>query len=319
MRDSTIIRNYSKQLLLCALVLLLVAYIADCALDSLIFGDESLTRQILHPTAQELAIRGLFSVFIVLITLLALHFLRKSTLLERALRKRNEELLVTNQELEAFNYALAHDLRNSLTIVYTSMEMLRDHCQIGKNTQCHFLLSTICKYSEKMETQIDGMLILSSAARKGLLREDVMLDELAREIADELLHSREKHRPTIKIANNLSANCNRNLLRIALENLLSNAIKFIPEDRPGEIEIGRLEQNGETVFFVRDNGIGFDNSQANSLFEAFNRLPESGSLPGSGIGLSTVRRIVERHAGKIWAEGVPGEGATFFFTLAPSP
>ncbi len=317
MPDSAITRNYNKQLFLCALLLLPLAYIADCALDALIFGEESLSQQIFHPTAHELAIRSLFSVFIVLITTLAIHFLWKSTQLERALRKHNEDLSATNQELEAFNYALSHDLRNSLTIVYTSMEMLRDHCQIGQNTQCHFLLSTICKYSEKMEAQIESMLILATSTKGALHTEDVLLDELAREIADELLQIQGKHRPSIKIGKDMLANCNKNLTRMALENILSNAIKFIPAEREGVIEIGQMQQDGQTVFFVRDNGVGFDNTQTEALFEAFTRLPEANSLPGTGIGLATVRRIIERHGGKIWAEGIPDKSATFFFTLSP--
>ncbi|HER62823.1 MAG TPA: hypothetical protein ENO11_02460, partial [Desulfobacteraceae bacterium] len=286
MPDSTITRNYIKQLLLSALLLLPVAYVADCALDALIFSDETLSRQIFHPSAHELANRGLFSVFIVLVALLAIHYLRKSTHLEKSLRKRNEDLLLANQELEAFNYALCHDLRNSLTIVYTSMEMLRDHSQIGKNSQCHFLLSTICKYSEKMETQIESMLTLASSTREELHKEELLLDELAREIADELPHARGYRRPDFRIESGLHAFGNRNLLRMALENLIGNAVKFIPADRAGEIEIGGLQQKEQTVFFVRDNGIGFDTSQAECIFEAFARLPEANSLSGTGIGLS---------------------------------
>jgi len=165
MPDSTITRNYSKQLFFCALLLLPLAYIADCALDAWIFGKESLASQFFHPTAHELAIRGLFSLFIVLIVMVAIHFLRKSTQLEKDLRQHNEKLQLANQELEAFNYASSHDLRNSLTIIYTSMEMLRDHFQAGKDPQCHFLLSSICQYSEKMEAQIECMLLLASSLK----------------------------------------------------------------------------------------------------------------------------------------------------------
>ncbi len=315
MPDSATTSNYSKQLLFCALLLLPLTYVADCLLDALLFNQGPLFRQILHPTAHELAIRGLFSFVILFITLLAIHFLRKSTQLERSLRKRNEELLLSNQELEAFNYALAHDLRNSLTIIYTSMEMLRDHCQLGQHKQCHFLLSTICSYSEQMETQIESMLLLATSGTGNLHRENVMLDQLAREITDELLPSHGKQRPTFKYGKNLQAFCNRNLIRMALRNLFSNAIKFIPEGRNGVIEFDQIVQNGQTVFFLRDNGIGFADNQAEALFEAFTRLPEASSLPGAGIGLATVRRIIARHGGKIWAQGSPDQGATFYFTL----
>ena len=318
MPDSAIIRNYSKQLFFCALLLLPVAYIADCALASLIFGEETLLQQIFHPSHQQLATRVLFSVFIVLLTTLAIHFLLKSTQLERSLRKRNESLLLSNQELETFNYALSHDLRNSLTIIYTSMEMLREHLHIGKSNQCHFLLSTISKYSDKMDAQIESMLTLASTAGRELQKETIRLDELAGEIADELLQAQADHRPNIILQENLSLYGNKNLIRMALENLLSNAIKFIPEDRAGEIEVGQRQIDGQTVYFVRDNGIGFETDQAEQIFEAFTRLPQVNLVPGTGIGLSTVRRIITRHGGKVWAEGTPDQGATFYFTVFSS-
>lgn len=315
MPPSAITRNYSKQLFFFALLLLPLAYVADCALDALIFGEETLTRQLFQPTLHEVAIRGLFSFFIALIVVLALYYLRRSTQLERSLRERNEKLNLTNQELEAFNYAVSHDLRNSLTIIYTSMEMLRDHCQLGKNPQCHFLLSTICKHSEKMETQLESMLTLASASRQSLPKGEVLLDELAVEIEADLAQAYRRKHPAFTIAKGLSATCNRNLMRLALENLLGNAIKFIPEGRTAQVEFGCLRENGETRFFVRDNGIGFEPTRAEQLFEAYTRLPEAGSLPGMGIGLATVRRIIERHGGKVWAESTPGEGSTFYFTL----
>lgn len=312
------IRNYSKQFFLWVLFLLPLAYLADCTLDAFIFEGPPLAGQIFHPTAKDLAMRGLFIAFLLLISIPALYFLRKSTRLERTLRRRNEELILNNQELEAFNYALAHDLRNSLTIIYTSMEMLRDHYQVGKNKECHFLLSTICNYSEKMEMQIEGMLQLATSSSGELQTENVRLDQLAREIAEELRPAQEEQRPVLKFGENLQARCNKNLVRMALENLLSNAFKFIPAERQGVIELDQMQQDGRTVFFLRDNGIGFENSQAEILFEAFFRLPEAKALPGTGIGLATVRRIIERHGGTIWAEGIPGQGATFYFTLAPA-
>jgi len=318
MPDSAIIRNYNKQLIFCALLMLPVAYLADCALDAVIFGEATLLQQIFHPSPHELAIRLLFSFFIVLISALAIHFLVKSTQLERALRKRNENLLLANQELESFNYALSHDLRNSLTIIYTSMEMLRDHFNISKSSQSHFLLSTISKYSEKMDAQIESMLTLASTTGRELHKEDIRLDELAGEIADALLDSQGSRRPDITIQDNLSLYGNKNLIRMTLENLLSNAIKFIPEGRDGEIEIGQMQLDGQTVYYVRDNGIGFKADQAEQIFEAFTRLPQTDMVPGTGIGLSTVRRIIKRHGGKVWAEGVPGQGATIYFTLPPA-
>ncbi|HKL21251.1 MAG TPA: sensor histidine kinase [Tichowtungia sp.] len=315
MPSSTITRNYSKQLLFVALLLLPLAYIADCALDAMIFGEETFARQIFQPTLQEVAIRGLFSFFMALIVVLALYYLQKSTQLERILRGRNEELNLVTQELEAFNYAVSHDLRNSLTIVYTSMEMLRDHCQLGKNTQCHFLLTTICKHSEKMEVQLESMLLLASSSRESLPKQKVALDELAVEIEHELDQTYSRKHPEFQITKGLNASCNRNLMRMALEHLLGNAVKFIPEGRNGQIEFGQTSANEETIFFVRDNGSGFDPARTEQLFEAFTRLPEAGSIAGTGIGLATVRRIIERHGGRIWAESVPGQGSTFYFTL----
>lgn len=315
MPDSAITRTYSKQLFFFAIMLLPLAYVADCALDAWMFHEESLARQIFNPTAHELAIRGLFSLFIVLIAVLAIHFLWKSTQLERALRKRNEKLQLTNLELEAFNYALSHDLRNSLTIIYTSMEMLRDHYQAGRDPQCHFLLSSICKYSEKMETQIECMLLLASSSAGDVNRENVRLDELAGELLDELLQ-KTGQKPQVTIEEDLQAHCNRNLVHMALTNLLSNAVKFLSTEREGEIVVGKMQQEGQTVFFIRDNGVGFKDKDNEQLFETLTSLPATAILPGAGIGLATTRRIIERHGGRIWAEGAPDQGATFYFTLS---
>jgi len=317
MPDSSITRNYSKQLLFCALLLLPLAYIAGSVLDSWFFHEGNLSDQIFSPGLHELAIRGVSSLFIVLIAVIAIHFIRKSTQLEKALRKRNEDLLLVNLELEAFNYSLSHDLRNSLTIIYTSMEMLRDHFQTGKDPQCHFLLSSICKYSEKMEAQLECMLLLSSSSGRGINRENVFLDELAQELIEEIL-PKTGQKPLVTIEVNLSAYCNRNLVHMALSNLLSNAVKFLSPEREGKIVVGKLQQDEQTVFYVRDNGIGFEPDRTEQLFETLTQLSNTPSLPGGGIGMATTRRIIERHGGRIWAEGAPDQGATFYFTLPPA-
>jgi len=166
-----------------------------------------------------------------------------------------------------------------------------------------------------MAELIDDLLNLSKVTRASMKLVSVDLSQLAQGIAAELQRTHAERRLSFNITPNLKAYADPNLLQIVLENLLNNAWKFTSKREQAKIEFGSKHENAETIYFVRDNGAGFDMAYANKLFGAFQRLHAMTEFPGTGIGLATVQRIINRHGGRIWAEGAVGQGATFFFTL----
>ena len=178
------------------------------------------------------------------------------------------------------------------------------------------LLQHIRGATQRMADLIDALLELSRVARAELQRETVDFSGLAKRIVAELQQTQPDRQVEFAIAEGLMASGDARLLRVVLENLLGNAWKFSAKQPQARIEVGSLAQpNGALAFFVRDNGAGFDMAYADKLFGAFQRLHRMHEFPGTGIGLATVQRIVQRHGGRIWAEGAVGQGATFYFTL----
>jgi light-regulated signal transduction histidine kinase (bacteriophytochrome) len=166
---------------------------------------------------------------------------------------------------------------------------------------------------------IDDMLQLSRVTRTEMRVNDVDLTSAARRIAAELSEVNPSRRIEFVIEPNLSGVGDARLLDIALTNLLGNAVKFTGPRAIARIEFGRAEQNGETAFYVRDNGVGFDMAYAGSLFGAFQRLHKASEFPGTGIGLATVQRVIHRHGGRLWTEAQVDRGATFYFTILENP
>lgn len=175
-------------------------------------------------------------------------------------------------------------------------------------------LKLIAQSCAQMSRLIDDVLHFSRAAKDALDRSSVDVGELVSGVV-ERLRSREPRDVEVVVEPGLLAHADHNLLELALENLLSNAWKFTRKTPKPRIEVGSVVLDGQIVFFVRDNGVGFDPARAGRLFEPFSRLHSSSDFEGTGIGLATVKRIVERHGGRVWAEGRPNEGATIFFTL----
>lgn len=224
-----------------------------------------------------------------------------------------------NKELEAFSYSVAHDLRAPLRHIDGFSRMLSERYPEKLGDQGKNLLERICQASAKMGQLIEDLLNLSRVGRVSMQREEVDLSRLARDIAQSLQSSEPRRRAAFLIQDRLTARGDSRLLNILLENLLSNAWKFsskIPESR---IEFGSRQEGGAAVYFVRDNGAGFDMAYSGKLFGIFERLHQEGEFPGTGIGLATVHRIVERHRGRIWAEAEIGRGAVFYFTLQARP
>jgi len=220
-----------------------------------------------------------------------------------------------NRELEAFSYSVSHDLRAPLrSIDGFSHLLLEDHADKldakGRN-----YLRRVCESAKRMGELIDDLLLLSRVGRAQLTRDKIDISSIARAVFEELKKKDTDRHVQVRIAKELAAEADGRLVRVALDNLLGNAWKFTAKVPEAHIEVGVEQKEGGAVFFVRDNGAGFDMTYAENLFRPFQRLHEESDFPGTGIGLATVYRIIDRHGGRIWAEGRVGEGATFHFTL----
>jgi light-regulated signal transduction histidine kinase (bacteriophytochrome) len=231
------------------------------------------------------------------------------------LAARAAELEDANQGLEAFNYTASHDLRRPLSNINGYCQVMQELCADRLDEQCRGFLQGIYDESMRMNRLIETLLNFSRLTRSEITREEIDLSELALGIAYEYLQREPDHRVELAIADGIVANGDAKLLRVVLENLLGNAWKYTGKRKKARIEFGVTEMEGKRTYFVRDNGAGFDMSEADDLFAPFQRLPGTEEYEGHGIGLATVERIIRRHGGRVWAEGTKGEGATFYFTL----
>jgi PAS domain S-box-containing protein len=239
--------------------------------------------------------------------------------LNETLARRAEQLEVANAELEAFSHSVAHDLRSPLWTIDLVSDSLLEEYGDHLDEEGREDLQRIRTNTQRMIHLIDNLLKLSNVSSGGLQFEEVNLSESAHEIVAELCEREPYRQVTISIDDDMVVQGDRHLLHIALENLLSNAWKFTSKQPHAEITCGTRRFNAHTVYFVRDNGAGFDPDLTSRLFGAFQRFHDKGEFPGTGIGLATVRRIIQRHQGHIWAESAVGQGATFYFTIGTKP
>jgi len=237
-------------------------------------------------------------------------------MLNETLRERAQLLEAANKELESFAYSVSHDLRAPLrSIDGFSLALLEDYAS-KLDDEGKDYLQRVRAASQMMGQLIDDMLELSRISRTELHWKKLDLSALTQKIARELQGSDRRRQAEFVVAPNLSVYGDAPLLRAALENLLSNAWKFTGKRGMAKIEFGAVKKDGERVYFVRDNGAGFDMKYVGKIFEPFQRLHSKNEFSGTGVGLATVRRIINRHGGRIWAEGKVGDGATFYFTLS---
>jgi light-regulated signal transduction histidine kinase (bacteriophytochrome) len=235
--------------------------------------------------------------------------------LNETLQRRATQLEATNNELEAFSYSVSHDLRAPLrSIDGFSQALLEDYeDRLDAPGQDH--LRRVRAATQRMGHLIDDMLALSRVTRAEMSHANIDLSALAGSVAADLRLANPDRTVEFVVESGHTACCDARLIKIVLENLLGNAWKFTSRHAEAHVEFGARQIDGEQVYFVRDDGAGFDNRYTEKLFLAFQRLHAMNEFSGTGVGLATVARIVHRHNGRVWAEGAVEEGATFYFTL----
>ena len=240
--------------------------------------------------------------------------------LEQRVAQRTLQLQLANEELEAFSYSIAHDLRSPLSSINGFGKLLERAMPADASERARHYLSRIGTGAVRMGEMIDALLALAQLSRAGLRWEDVNLFVLADAVFAGLQEAEPKRMVQLELGEGLFVKGDSRLLKMVMENLLGNAWKFSAKQAKATIAFGQQEgRAGEVVYFVRDNGIGFDMAHAGKLFGAFERMYGSSEYAGHGIGLANVKRIINRHGGRIWAESNPGQGATFYFTLGEPP
>jgi light-regulated signal transduction histidine kinase (bacteriophytochrome) len=236
-------------------------------------------------------------------------------LVEADLRRATAAAEQANKELESFSYSVAHDLRAPLRSMDGFSQALLEDYETRLDEEGKMYLHRVRESAQQMARLIDDLLALSRVSREQIHREPVDLSDLARKVLDRLQNEQPDRAVEIVIAPEVPAFADLRLMAIVLGNLLGNAWKFTSR-RPGaRIEFGALPEEGRSVYFVRDNGAGFDMTYIGKLFGVFQRLHSPREFEGTGIGLVIVQRIIHRHGGRIWAEGAVDRGATFYFTL----
>jgi PAS domain S-box-containing protein len=239
--------------------------------------------------------------------------------LNEELGKRSAQLEASNKELEAFAYSISHDLRAPLRHMVGFTELLKKNTASVLNEKNQRYVMMILESAKRMGDLIDDLLAFSRIGRAETRQTMVSLEQLVQEVLTELRQDTGGRDIVWKVAEFPSAYGDRSMLRVALVNLIANAVKFTRTRARAEIEIGCTVQGpNQVVLFVRDNGVGFDMKYVNKLFGVFQRLHPAEEFEGTGIGLATVQRIVHRHGGRVWAEGVVDRGATFFLSLSSS-
>src|ERR1700737_1997761 len=240
---------------------------------------------------------------------------RYRTQLERLVQERTTALTAINRELEAFSYSVSHDLRAPLlSFNALNQSLLKDYGD-SLDPRAKGYLQRMRRASERMTSVFDGLQTLFRLTSGEIHRETTDISAMAADIVEEMRGADLERKVDVSVGEGLTVFGDPRLLRILMTNLISNAWKFTSKEPAARVEIGAEIVDGDTRLFVRDNGVGFDMIYAHKLFGAFQRLHSQSDFPGVGIGLVTVRRIVNRHGGRAWAEGAVGEGATFYFVL----
>jgi PAS domain S-box-containing protein len=232
--------------------------------------------------------------------------------IESALKKTESE----RDNFEAFGFSLSHDLRSSLRTISGYSQILTEDYGNKMDAKGLEYLEHMRQASQSMNNMIDSLLMLTGITHRNLSVDITNLGTIASRVAEQLRTQEPNRQVQFNIQSEVIARCDSDLMRMALYDLMENSWKYTSKVSSAVIEFGlTVAENGERIFFVRDNGVGFDQSKASEIFKPFQRLHSTTEFKGSGVGLSVVSRIIERHQGRIWAEGEVGKGATFYFTL----
>lgn len=236
--------------------------------------------------------------------------------LEQRVQDRTTQLEEANQELEAFSYTLSHDLRTPIAVIKVSLELLKLKHIDRLDEQGQAYIKHVSQATQRIDRLIDDMLILHQVTQSQIKSETVNLSQIAQEIIADLQAATPSRQVNVFIGEDLITDGDSALLRVMLENLLSNAWKYTSKRSQAYIEVNTIPQaNGTQIFYIKDNGAGFDMNMAEKLFTPFQRMHSHTDFPGTGIGLTSVQRIIHKHGGRIWVETAINQGATFYFSL----
>lgn len=242
-------------------------------------------------------------------------YIKQSKKQQDTLKRRSEELIAANRDLQSFAYSISHDLRNPVSLIIGFSELIKESGEKLSNEQKD-ALNRIISEGKRVNEIISDLLRLTRIGAHELSISRVDLSKIARDSVEDFSATYDLTKYEIEIEPQMKANADAGLIRILMDNLIGNALKFTAKADPPRIWIGNEKKGGETVYYIKDNGTGFDPNKADRIFNPFVRMHTSGDYPGTGIGLSIVRRIVERHRGRIWVCTEPNKGTTFFFTLS---
>jgi len=240
---------------------------------------------------------------------------RHAAELEQRVIKRTADLQMANRELEAFSYSVSHDLRAPIRAISGYAHILLEDYAQSLGPEGQRLLEVICRQTGFMGQLVDDLLAFSRMGRQSMQTADIDMDGLVQEVFREQAALNPKQTVEFKLNPLGSARADRSMICVVLTNLLSNAFKYSRGRTPAIIEVGRIAQGAEDVYFVKDNGAGFDMKYIDKLFGVFQRLHTANEFEGTGVGLALVQRIIQRHGGRIWAEAKLNEGATVYFSL----
>lgn len=235
--------------------------------------------------------------------------------LEEKVRLRTQELEIVNKELEAFSYSVSHDLRTPLRAIVGYSIMLKEDYEAELDNEANRLINNIVHHTKMMGQLIDDLLTFSKMARLEVVNKSVDMYMLAISCYNDLKQSENRADTTFHIDTLVTCNGDSNMLRQVWYNLLQNAIKYTAYTQNPHIEVGFIDQPDHHVYFVKDNGVGFDMKYAGKLFGVFQRLHRQDEFEGTGLGLALVKRIISKHGGNIWCQAAVGQGASFFFSI----